>query len=81
LFLASRGERREKKSHEQVATVVRGILSKYRQHDLQCVDCPLSLEVKRNFPIGAVIRGPDVMPLAEISKRVAGLIEVSSWSM
>src|SRR5882762_9386376 len=71
IVLASRGER--KKSHEQVATVVRGILSKYR-NTIYNVRLPSIFGGETYFPIGAVIRGPDLMQLAEISKRVAGLM-------
>jgi HAE1 family hydrophobic/amphiphilic exporter-1 len=71
IVLVSRGERR--KSHEQVATVVRGILSKYR-NTIYNVRLPSIFGGETYFPIGAVIRGPDLMQLAEISKRVAGLM-------
>src|SRR6266403_1275113 len=71
IVLVPRGERR--KSHEQVATVVRGILSKYR-NTIYNVRLPSIFGGETYFPIGAVIRGPDLMQLAEISKRVAGLM-------
>jgi HAE1 family hydrophobic/amphiphilic exporter-1 len=71
IVLVPRGERR--KTHEQVATVVRGILSKYR-NTIYNVRLPSIFGGETYFPIGAVIRGPDLMQLAEISKRVAGLM-------
>src|SRR6195256_1991139 len=71
IVLVPRSER--KKSHEQVATVVRGILSKYR-NTIYNVRLPSIFGGETYFPIGAVIRGPDLMQLAEISKRVAGLM-------
>src|SRR5712664_1071418 len=71
IVLVPRSER--KKSHEQVATVVRGILSKYR-NTIYNVRLPSIFGGETYFPIGAVIRGPDLMQLAELSKRVAALM-------
>ena len=71
IVLAPRGER--KKTHEQVATVVRGILSQYR-NTIYNVRLPSVFGGETYFPIGAVIRGPDLTQLAEISERVAGLM-------
>jgi HAE1 family hydrophobic/amphiphilic exporter-1 len=71
IVLVPRSER--KKTHEQVATVVRGILSQYR-NTVYNVRLPSVFGGETYFPIGAVIRGPDLTELAEISKRVAGLM-------
>jgi len=71
IVLVPRGERKE--SHEQVASVVRGILSHYR-NTIYNVRLPSIFGGETYFPIGAVIRGPDLTQLAEISKRVAGLM-------
>jgi hydrophobe/amphiphile efflux-1 (HAE1) family protein len=66
--LVPRAERR--RTHEQMATVVRGILSGYRNMTYN-VRLPSVLGGEIYFPIGAVIRGPDITQLAEISKQVA----------
>lgn len=71
IVLVPRSER--KKSHEQVATVVRGILSQYR-NTIYNVRLPSVFGGETYFPIGAVIRGPDLTQLADISERVAGLM-------
>jgi HAE1 family hydrophobic/amphiphilic exporter-1 len=66
--LVPRSER--KRSHEQMATVVRGILGTH--HNLTYnVRLPSVLGGETYFPIGAVIRGPEISQLAEISKLVA----------
>ena len=66
--LVPRGER--KRSHEQMATVVRGILASYRNMTYN-VRLPSVLGGEIYFPISAVIRGPELTQLAEISKQVA----------
>ncbi len=71
IVLVPRSER--KKSHEQVATVVRGILSQYR-NTVYNVRLPSVFGGETYFPIGAVIRGPDLSQLAELSKRAAALM-------
>ncbi|HUK53455.1 MAG TPA: efflux RND transporter permease subunit [Candidatus Binatia bacterium] len=67
--LVPRGER--KRSHTQLATVVRGILATYRNTTYN-VRLPSVLGGETYFPVGAVIRGPELSQLAEISKQVAG---------
>ena len=66
--LVPRGQR--KVSHQQMATKVRGILGGYRNVTYN-VRLPSVLGGEIYFPIAAVIRGPDLNQLAEISKKVA----------
>ena len=67
--LVPRGQR--KLSHEQMATKIRGILAGYRNVTYN-VRLPSVLGGEIYFPIAAIIRGPDLNQLAEISKKVAG---------
>jgi hydrophobic/amphiphilic exporter-1 (mainly G- bacteria), HAE1 family len=69
IVLVPRGER--KRSHTQMATAVRGILSSYRNMTYN-VRLPSVLGGEIYFPIAAVIRGPDLNQLAELSKQAAG---------
>jgi HAE1 family hydrophobic/amphiphilic exporter-1 len=55
-----------KRTHEQMATAVRGILGTYRNITYN-VRLPSVLGGETYFPIAAVIRGPEVSQLAEIS--------------
>jgi hydrophobe/amphiphile efflux-1 (HAE1) family protein len=71
LFVGLVPREERKRTHEQMATVVRGILSGYRNMTYN-VRLPSVLGGEIYFPIGAVIRGPDITQLAEISKQVAG---------
>jgi hydrophobic/amphiphilic exporter-1 (mainly G- bacteria), HAE1 family len=71
LFIGLVPREERKRSHEQMATVVRGILSGYRNITYN-VRLPSVLGGEIYFPIGAVIRGPDITQLAEFSKQVAG---------
>lgn len=71
LFVGLVPREERKRTHEQMATVVRGILSNYRNLTYN-VRLPSVLGGETYFPIGAVIRGPDITQLAEISKQVAG---------
>ena len=66
--LVPRGER--KFGHQQMATKVRAVLGDYRNmtHNVRL---PSVLGGEIYFPISAVIRGPDLNQLAEISKKVA----------
>ena len=57
-------------SHQQMATKVRGILGSYRNITYN-VRLPSVLGGEIYFPIAAIIRGPDLNQLAEISKKVA----------
>src|SRR5690349_14235093 len=59
------------RSHTQMATAVRGILSTYRNMTYN-VRLPSVLGGEIYFPIAAVIRGPELTQLAEISKQAAG---------
>jgi HAE1 family hydrophobic/amphiphilic exporter-1 len=71
------------RSHEEMADAVRGILSQY--HNLQYnVRLPSILGGERWYPVRAVIRGPDIRQLMELSKQVAakmrefpGLVDVN----
>ncbi len=67
--LVPRSER--KRSHTQMATAVRAILANYRNMTYN-VRLPSVLGGEVYFPIAAVIRGPDLGELAELSKQVAG---------
>jgi HAE1 family hydrophobic/amphiphilic exporter-1 len=69
IVLAPRGER--KRSHVQMATEVRAILANYRNLTYN-VRLPSVLGGEIYFPIAAVIRGPELSQLAELSKTVAG---------
>jgi HAE1 family hydrophobic/amphiphilic exporter-1 len=69
--LVPRSER--KRSHEQLATEIRGYLAGYRNM-ISNVRLPSVFGGETYFPIGAVIRGPELTQLAEISKQVAGLM-------
>ena len=66
--LVPRSER--KRTHEQMATVVRGILAQYHNMTYN-VRLPSVLGGEMYFPISAVIRGPELTQLAETSKQVA----------
>jgi HAE1 family hydrophobic/amphiphilic exporter-1 len=66
--LVPRGER--KKSHAQVAAVVRNMYTDYKNITYN-VRLPSVLGGEIYFPIAAVIRGPDLNELANISQRVA----------
>ena len=67
--LVPRTER--KKSHAQVAAVIRGMYTEYRNITYN-VRLPSVLGGEIYFPIAAVIRGPDLNELADLSQRVAG---------
>jgi len=69
IVLVPRSER--SRSHTQMATAVRGILSTYRNMTYN-VRLPSVLGGEIYFPIAAVIRGPELTQLAEISKKAAG---------
>ena len=66
--LVPRSER--KFTHQQMATKVRGILAGYRNLTSN-VRLPSVLGGEIYFPIAAIIRGPDLNQLAEISKKVS----------
>jgi len=68
IVLVPRGER--KRSHTQMATAVRGILSANRNLTYN-VRLPSVLGGEIYFPIAAVIRGPELSQLAETSKQIA----------
>ena len=57
-------------SHQQMATKVRAILGEYRNITYN-VRLPSVLGGEIYFPISAIIRGPDLNQLAEVSKKVA----------
>jgi len=69
IVLVPRSER--KRTHTQMATEVRGILANYRNMTYN-VRLPSVLGGEIYFPIAAVIRGPELAQLAELSKTVAG---------
>ena len=69
IVLVPRSER--KKTHVQMATEVRKILADYRNMTYN-VRLPSVLGGEIYFPIAAVIRGPELSQLAEISKAAAG---------
>jgi hydrophobic/amphiphilic exporter-1 (mainly G- bacteria), HAE1 family len=70
LFIGLVPRSQRKLSHAQTATKVRGILATYHNVTYN-VRLPSVLGGEIYFPISAVIRGPDLNQLAEISKRVA----------
>ncbi|MBI4462406.1 MAG: efflux RND transporter permease subunit, partial [Acidobacteria bacterium] len=72
-----------KRSHEEVADTVRNILASYHNVTYN-IRLPSTLGGEMWFPVRAVIRGPDVERLVEISKQVAekmqafpGLVDVN----
>jgi hydrophobic/amphiphilic exporter-1 (mainly G- bacteria), HAE1 family len=70
LFIGLVPREQRKFTHQQMATKVRAILGGY--HNLTYnVRLPSVLGGEIYFPISAVIRGPDLNQLAEISKKVA----------
>jgi HAE1 family hydrophobic/amphiphilic exporter-1 len=79
--LVDRSER--EKTHEEIAADIRGIFSQYRNITYN-VRLPSTLGGESWFPIRAVIRGPDLYKLLEISKEAAdrmrkfpGLVDVN----
>jgi HAE1 family hydrophobic/amphiphilic exporter-1 len=70
LFIGLVPRSQRKLSHQQLATKVRGILASYRNMTSN-VRLPSVLGGEIYFPISAIIRGPDLNQLAEISKKVA----------
>jgi HAE1 family hydrophobic/amphiphilic exporter-1 len=63
-----------KKSHEQMASEIRALLSRY--HNVQYnVRLPSTLGGEQYFPIRVVLRGPDLSRLADLSKQVAARME------
>jgi hydrophobe/amphiphile efflux-1 (HAE1) family protein len=70
--LVPRGER--KLSHEQLANKIRGMLSTYRNVTYN-VRLPSVLGGEIYFPISAIVRGPDLNQLADLSKRIAARMQ------
>ena len=70
LFIGLVPRSQRKLSHSQLATRVRDILATYHNVTYN-VRLPSVLGGEIYFPISAVIRGPDLNQLAEISKQVA----------
>jgi len=70
LFIGLVPRTERKRTHEQMAGIVRGILGTYRNITYN-VRLPSVLGGETYFPIAAIIRGPDMNRLAEISKDVA----------
>jgi hydrophobic/amphiphilic exporter-1 (mainly G- bacteria), HAE1 family len=70
LFIGLVPRNQRKLSHSQMATKVREILATYHNVTYN-VRLPSVLGGEIYFPISAVIRGPDLNQLAEISKQVA----------
>src|SRR5712691_7937294 len=69
IVLVPRSER--KRSHTQLATTVRGILAGYRNMTYN-VRLPSVLGGEIYFPINAIVRGPELAKLTELSKQAAG---------
>ncbi|MCL6566405.1 MAG: efflux RND transporter permease subunit [Acidobacteriia bacterium] len=72
-----------KRNHEQMAEAIRQVLGSYRNVTYN-VRLPSTLGGENWYPIRAIIRGPDVSRLVEISKQVAaemsrfpGLVDVN----
>ncbi|MBI3668756.1 MAG: efflux RND transporter permease subunit [Acidobacteria bacterium] len=79
--LVDRSQR--KRTHEQMAEQVRGILGGFRNVTYN-VRLPSTLGGELWFPVRAIIRGPDIPRLVEISKQVAarmrgfpGLVDIN----
>jgi HAE1 family hydrophobic/amphiphilic exporter-1 len=70
LFIGLVPPSQRKKSHEDMATAVRGILGQYRNVTYN-VRLPSILGGEMWFPVRAIIRGPEISQLAAISKQVA----------
>ncbi len=70
LFIGLVPRNQRKFTHQQMATKVRGMLAEYRNITYN-VRLPSVLGGEIYFPISAVIRGPDLNQLAEISKKIA----------
>jgi len=74
---------KRERNHEQVAEAVRAVLGGYRNVTFN-VRLPSVLGGEMWFPVRAILRGPDVLKLADLSKRVAdemrkfpGLVDVN----
>jgi hydrophobic/amphiphilic exporter-1 (mainly G- bacteria), HAE1 family len=70
LFIGLVPRSQRKRTHQQMAAAVRGILGTYRNITYN-VRLPSVLGGETYFPIAAIIRGPELSQLAEISKQVA----------
>ncbi len=70
LFIGLVPRSQRKRSHQQMAAEVRGILGTYRNITYN-VRLPSVLGGETYFPIAAIIRGPELSQLVEISKQVA----------
>jgi HAE1 family hydrophobic/amphiphilic exporter-1 len=70
LFIGLVPRSQRKFSHQQMATKVRNVLAGYRNVTSN-VRLPSVLGGEIYFPIAAIIRGPDLAQLAEISKKVS----------
>ncbi len=70
LFIGLVPREQRRFTHQQMATKVRAILAQYHNATYN-VRLPSVLGGEIYFPISAVIRGPDLNQLAEISKKVA----------
>jgi hydrophobe/amphiphile efflux-1 (HAE1) family protein len=70
LFIGLVPRLQRKRTHQQMAAEVRGILGTYRNITYN-VRLPSVLGGETYFPIAAIIRGPELSQLAEISKQVA----------
>ena len=75
LFIGLVPRSQRKATHAQMATKVRNILATYHNVTYN-VRLPSVLGGEIYFPISAVIRGPDLNQLAEISKKVADRMRV-----
>ncbi len=79
--LVDRSQR--KRTHEDVAGMVRGIMGGFRNVTYN-VRLPSTLGGEQFFPVRAIIRGPDIPQLIELSKKVSakmrefpGLVDVN----
>ncbi len=83
LYIRLVGPGQRKRNHEQMAEAIRQVLGSYRNVTYN-VRLPSTLGGENWYPIRAIIRGPDVSRLVEISKQVAaemsrfpGLVDVN----
>jgi hydrophobic/amphiphilic exporter-1 (mainly G- bacteria), HAE1 family len=74
LFIGLVPRSQRKRTHQQMATAVREILATYR-NTVSNVRLPSVLGGEMYYPIGAVLRGPEIGQLAELSKKIAGRMQ------
>lgn len=74
LFIGLVDRSQRKRSHTEMATVVRGILAAYHNVTYN-VRLPSILGGEQYFPVRAVLRGPEVSELVELSGKIGARME------